>query len=221
LQESVGFLDPPELPVVTGAQVRITHQGETVVLAERVVADSVQQKAYNYVADALVPANYTDDFILEIVDERGRRLKARTRLLPPIAIDSLNYRFDSRDSAALLLVRFQDPPRQANFYRYITHKGGRLRPGTREQDFELTDRLFDGQLAALGSGFNYVRGDTLTATLYHIDQAYFNFLETAEDAFFANTSPFNQPAVIKSNVEGGLGIFTGLSYTRRRLIIPK
>jgi hypothetical protein len=214
LQESVGFFAPPNLPVVSGARVVITYRGERIVLQNRVVVDSAQRRAYNYVANRNVPRDYANDFTLDISDQQGRRLTGRTRLLPPVPLLPLEWSFRARDSAAYLLARFRDDPTTQNYYRYVTHKG-RILPSTREQDIELADRAFNGELFALASGFNYKRGDTLTATLYHIEKAHYDFLESTEDAYFANISPFNQPSAIKSNVQGGIGIFTGLTYDRQ------
>jgi hypothetical protein len=214
LQESVGFFAPPDLPAVSGARVVITYRGERIVLQNRVVVDSAQRRAYNYVANRNVPRDYANEFALEITDQQGRRLTGRTRLLPPVPLLPLEWSFRARDSAAYLLARFRDDPTTQNYYRYVTHKG-KIGPSTREQDLELADRAFNGELFTVASGYNYQRGDTLTATLYHIEKAHYDFLESTEDAYFANISPFNQPSAIKSNVQGGIGIFTGLTYDRQ------
>jgi Domain of unknown function (DUF4249) len=218
LQESVGFFSAPNLPVVSGAQVVITYRNERIVLQNRVVVDSAQRRAYNYVANRNVPFDYTNEFTLQITDQQGRQLTGRTRLLRPVRFSVLTWAYRERDSAAYLLARFPDNPNETNYYRYITHKG-RFLPNNREQDLEIADRTFNGESMLLASGYNYKRGDTLIASLYHIEKPYFDFLESTEDAYFANISPFNQPSAIRSNVQGGIGIFTGLSYDRRVIFI--
>ncbi len=218
LQESVGFFSSPELPAVSGARVVITHRGEQIVLQNRIVVDSAQRRAYNYVANRTVPANFSNNFTLEITDQQGRRLTGRTTLLRPVALSLVTWAFRERDSAAYLFSRFWDNGNEENYYRYVTHKG-RVQPTSREQDLELSDNSFNGQFMALSSSYNYKTGDTLTATLFHIEKAYYDFLESTEDAYFANISPFNQPSAIRSNVQGGIGIFTGLTYDRRTVLI--
>ena len=64
-----------------------------------------------------------------------------------------------------------------------------------------------------------MKGDTIISTLFHIDKAYYDFRESVQNAINSNGNPFGQPGVLKSNIEGGLGIFTGLTFDRKTLII--
>jgi len=123
-------------------------------------------------------------------------------------------------SKALVFTRFQDPPNEANFYRRMFQSGGVFGEGEDEQDFTTTDNFSttDGEIV-YGTGFDFMKGDTVISTLFHIDQAYYDFKESVQDAINSNGNPFGQPGVIKSNIEGGIGIFTGLSYDRKTLII--
>ena len=107
-------------------------------------------------------------------------------------------------------------------YRLQLHKGNPAKGAllkTPETDITLQDRLLNGQAFVVGTSFRFFRGDTVTATLYHTDAAYFRFRQSVRDARGANGNPFGQPSAIFSNVQGGIGIFTVLSGTRATKIL--
>ena len=86
-------------------------------------------------------------------------------------------------------------------------------------DMSVQDRLLNGQPFVLGTSYRFNPGDTVTATLYHTDLAYFRFRQSVRDARQANGNPFAQPSAIFSNVQGGVGIFTVLSGTRATKVV--
>ena len=83
------------------------------------------------------------------------------------------------------------------------------------------DRFATNNEITLGTGYEYEEGDTLFVTLFHIDKAYHDFLESAKDAAGANGNPFAQPSQVKSTVTGGIGVFTTLVYDRQQIVIAK
>ena len=86
-------------------------------------------------------------------------------------------------------------------------------------DYDVDDRLNDGTNFTLGTSYIFDPGDRLFVTLYHFDRPYYLFRQSVNDARNANGNPFSQPSAIKSTVEGGIGVFTILSYERKRLYI--
>ena len=61
-------------------------------------------------------------------------------------------------------------------------------------------------------------------TIYSIDNAYFDFLQSIDFAIQSNGNPFGQPSPIISNLSGtaeAIGIFTGITYDRRETIIEE
>ncbi|MFK7772564.1 MAG: DUF4249 domain-containing protein [Saprospiraceae bacterium] len=221
ISESVDFFADPGLPVISGASVTITHQGVTYPLNGGVFSDPTGTKLYNYGSTAICPANYEEDFTISVSDGNGRVASATTQILEPILIDTLEIVWMPDDpTKALVFTRFQDPPDQDNFYRRMFQSGGTFGEGSDEQDFTTTDNFstVDNEIV-YGTGFDFMKGDTVISTLYHIDQAYYDFQESVQAAINSNGNPFGQPSVIKTNIEGGIGIFTGLSYNRKTLII--
>lgn len=221
ISESVDFFADPGLPLISGATVTISHQGEVYTLDEGIFADPTGDKFYNYGSSSICPANFEEDFTISVSDGNGRVASATTQILKPILIDTLETVWMPDDTTkALVFTRFQDPPEKENFYRRMFQSGGTFGEGRDEQDFTTTDNFAttDNEIV-YGTGFDFMKGDTVISTLFHIDQAYYDFQESVQSAINSNGNPFGQPSVIKSNIEGGIGIFTALSYDQKILII--
>jgi hypothetical protein len=221
ISESVDFFAASGLPTISGATVTITHQGQTYDLSEGIFTDPTGSKLYNYGSVSVCPANYKEDFSIFVSDGNGRMATATTQILEPILIDTLETVWMPADTTmALVFTRFQDPPNEENFYRRMFQSGGILGEGENRQDFTTTDNFAttDNEIV-YGTGFDFIKGDTVISTLFHIDKAYYDFQESVQDAINSNGNPFGQPSVIKSNIEGGIGTFTGISYDRKTLII--
>ena len=88
-----------------------------------------------------------------------------------------------------------------------------------DRTVRFSDQLINGQDIVSSTGYRFEPKDTLYWQLYHIEQAYFDFLQSASAASSANGNPFAQPALLRSNINGGVGIFTGLSMTEKIIII--
>jgi len=203
------------LGLISDANVVLTHSGTTHTLEESIYFDFDNGKIYNYGNPFIVPTDYANDFSIE-VNSRERTAIALTKLLPPVPFDSIVYSFDASDTLAAVQSWFTDDASMDNYYRFMLHAG---EIGSTDQDFTINDRFFNGDDVVFGSDFQFGVGDTVIATLYHIDESYHDFVETYEDAFFANGNPFAQSVQILTNVDGGLGVFAGLSYTRDTLVI--
>lgn len=221
ISESVSFFAEPGLPTISGATVTISHQGETYELSEGIYTDPTGTKLFNYGSSEVCPPNYNEDFTIMVSDGNGRVATATTQILEPIPIDTLETVWMPEDpTRALVFTRFQDPPEEENFYRRMFQSGGVFGEGEDEQDFTTTDNFAtDDNEIVYGTGFDFMKGDTVISTLFHIDQAFYDFQETIQDAINSNGNPFGQPGIIKSNIEGGIGIFTGVSYDQKTLII--
>lgn len=178
-----------------------------------------------------VPESYDTDFDLKISLPDGEELSATTQILRPVMIDSLVQQQNDNDTLSLLLTFFTDDGAQADYYRRVlevreererTAQDGTTsteRVTSVEQDFITDDAIYNGQPFAFGTGFQYAPGDTLINTLYHMTFDHFRYIETRDAAVAASLSPFGQPAVISSNIKGGLGIFTGISFDQQIAVI--
>lgn len=244
LVESVGYFEELSINYITDATVVITHNGvsDTLISLGLPLPDGISEVSilkpllgdslYTYVSFSVVPEDYNTDFFLEITRPNGDKLNAVTRILPPVPINSMEWKFND-DSMAFVLTKFQDDPQVANFYRYKLEKRAleifydpndttitdTLVTTRDEQDFYFDDDVSNGEEIPVGTAFDFVRGDTVLATLFHIPEDYYRFLETSDAAFTANLSPFGQPATVYSNIVGGIGVFTGLTSDEKEVVI--
>lgn len=217
LTETESYFESVKVPLVEDALVTIRYNNITDTLKYNISFDTLATKIYNYTASSLVPSSPGEtEYILNIQDTKGRKVSASTSFLPVVKIDTveINYR---EDSLANLLVKFKDDADAENYYRLVINKGTAYTAAS--TDYSINDRLLNGMQIPLGTRFAFEKGDTVQVRLYHIDKKYYDYLESIENASNANGNPFAQPASIKSGVNGGIGIFTSLSYDQWSIII--
>lgn len=248
LTETKDYLeDLDACPFVRNALVVISHNGQRDTLQEATFfnndckADDIipygfipyisddTTRFYNYGSSQICVLDYSSPFQIEVWDTANNRYAtAITQMLPPVPISDLTTEFNDQGKA-YCLFGCQDPAATVDFYRMMLHqtsltkrqKGSPIPVANNpETDAVIDDaRLFSGKKIVLGTLYKYEVGDTLIATIYHIDQSYHDYLESSRDAESANGNPFGQPATVLSNVQGGRGIFTFLSYDRDTIIV--
>lgn len=193
----------------------------------KALTDTTGEKFHSHIGRDPLVAKPGDVFTLDVRDTRGRHVTGTATMLSPVPIDSVRYKFNDKPGAerkAYFLTYFRDPATADDCYRLQLHKGnpakGALlkRP---EVDNAFEDRLLNGQQFVVGTSYRFFPGDTVTATLYHTDEAFFRFRQSLRDARNANGNPFAQPSAIYSTVQGGVGIFSVLSATTTTKILSK
>lgn len=221
LTESVDYFGAVELPPIPQARVAITHNGVEEVLTFEPGIDSVTQKAYNYVGTTLVDSTQRGDYALKIEDQANNRvITGLTRFLPPPKLDTIESRFREKDTSAFILTKFQDNDAdKPNYYRILVNRDSLT--GGVVTGFSFEGRFKTGNQITIGTGFEFKDQDTVYVSVFHLDRAYYDFLETVEDARQGNGNPFAQPTVVKSAVDGGLGVFTTLSFFRKMYVVQK
>ena len=220
--ETVPYLASPDPVLVSDVTVRLTlASGQVESLRFAPGIDAATGKAYTHLGRRALVARPGDTFGLEVLDTKGRRLTGSAIMPARVPIDSLEYKFNDRPAAqreAYVLTNFRDPRGLGNSYRLQIHRDS-IGPSP-EIDYDVEDRLNDGKNFTLGTSYRFDPGDTLLVTLYHLAPDYYRFLQSVNNARNANGNPFAQPAAIRSTVQGGLGVFTVLSYDRKQVIIP-
>ncbi|MEO0473921.1 MAG: DUF4249 domain-containing protein, partial [Bacteroidota bacterium] len=187
--------------------------------------------AYFYVnTTATVPESFNTNFDLSVTTTDGRVLTATTVIPPRIAIDTVEWKFND-DSLAFVLTKFTDDPNQQNFYRRVLENvvvdsiddgNGNIELQSRideELDFTINDDIVNGEQVTFGTNFDYRLGDTVINRIYHITPEFYRFSETRDAAITASLSPFAPPAVVTTNIEGGIGIFTGFVFDERTTVV--
>jgi hypothetical protein len=171
------------------------------------------------------------------VQALGKTATARTTIPPPVPVDSLYFGlnvFDvDEDSLGFLYAIYQDPDTLGNAYRLYAKKSSET------QYFPVNgaitnDEFINGRLVTFFSGqsdkpfgvqdtfieqdFFYRLGDTIQIKFCSIGIREFEFYNTFEAALGTNGNPFASPIIIKTNIEGGLGVWCGQSYFSDTLI---
>lgn len=217
LTESVSYFDSARLPIINDALVVISYNNVVDTLRNGFLQD--RNRLYNYFSNKIAPSQVGTVFNMYIKDNKGREVRATTTLLPVAPIDSLRLLWNQSDTLASVLTSILDNPNEKNYYRLFLHKGDtRRRPASRRW---LTDRSATNNRVTIGSRFEFKKGDTVIATVYHLTKDYYDFINSSDDAEDANQSPFNPPSAIYSNIKGGIGIFTTVVADRDTLMIEK
>ncbi|WP_157781133.1 DUF4249 domain-containing protein [Hymenobacter sedentarius] len=228
---SVPYLSAALPQVPTDVTVSLTMPNGTVVPLPfkpnyaALVDTSSGQKFHSHIGRDPLVARPGDVFKLDVRDTQGRHVTSTTTMLPPVPIDSVEYKFNDKTGAerkAYFLTSFRDPPTADDCYRLQLHKGNPAKGALQKQpevDNSFEDRLLNGKPFVVGTTYRFLSGDTVTATLYHTDAAFYRFRQSIRDARGANGNPFAQPSAIYSNVQGGVGIFSVLSGTHMTKII--
>lgn len=205
--------------LVDSAEVIIRHNGEEYLLENQIRFNPQTGKFANYYNPALVPNDTNEPFELEVTLNDGTTITGSTRVLPVVPIDSLVVEVAEDDTLARVLTYFTDVPETSNFYRRMWHESSL--DSLPEQDFAVDDRFVE-DVVVFGTAFDYQKGDTVFGTLYHIEEPYYDFLNSLDAAVAGNGNPFAQPSPIANTLEGtagAIGIFTSLSFDRRMLIV--
>ncbi len=164
-------------------------------------------------------------------------LSASTTIPQPIPVDSLwvtPHPNPEYSNLVLLNGRFSDPSDEDNFVRYFTQRNsGFFSPGYFQSVFDdhsLVD--LDGQTFnfTLERGYSFIdeidfktfsyfeRGDTIRLRWSMIDETHYDFWSSAEFDRSQTGNPFGRPAIIKSNIKGGLGVWGGYGSSYHQLI---
>lgn len=215
--ESTSYFDRPEPILVPDARVIITHNGKADTLTYKPTYDRETEKLYTHFSETVVSGNPGDSYALEVQDTRGRRVTGFARFLPTVKLDTLFWKFN-QDGKVLIQGAFQDDAAMENAYRYQIHKDSITHRG-RQTDRFLSDRLNNGKKIEFGTNYRFELNDTMFVTLYHIERPYYDYLNSMDDARDANGNPFAQPSALRSTVQGGIGVFTTLTYDRKQIIL--
>lgn len=218
LQESVPYTDTSQLKLVNSALIVLKYSGISDTLLNIFYRDSKFEKIYNYYNPKLMNLRPGIDYELYVKDSQGREMSAQTRVNTLVGIDSFIYNYNSINNAAVGLV-FNDNSSEKNFYRIVAFKDSIVVKEERTWDITLTDNVFNGNQFSFYTGYTYNRGDTITGRLYHLTADHYNFASSVNNSQSSNGNPFGQPANIVSNVSGGHGIFTVITYDEKKVIL--
>ena len=218
LQESINYTDTARFKLIDNALIVISHEGIKDTLVNTLYLDPKIEKIYNYFNPKIMQLNPNTDYEVYVRDSKGREMSGKTRLNNPVPIDSLVYTYNASNKAAVGLV-FNDNGFKKNYYRIVAFKDSSVLKEDNLWDITFRDILFNGQQFSFYTGYAFNPGDTITGRLYHLTEEHYNFAESVNDARASNSNPFGQPANIISNLTGGIGIFTTILFTEKKIIL--
>jgi len=170
------------------------------------------------------------------VEYENEVLESTTSIVEPVPLDSLWFQTNASDSLGFIHAQMTDPVGIHNAYRWFAQRINN-RPGTnlmKDANFiaplgsAFDDVFFEGLsfefFAARGQEVNstaeddlneeaglFKAGDTVIVKFCSITPESYSFYFILEDQILNNGSPFATPGNIPSNINGGLGVWTGYS----------
>lgn len=204
----------------------------TVIISDGTVTDTLLEPdtslGYLYISTKLV-GEVGKSYSLKIITPDNTIITAETRIEEPLELDSTWFKIqEGKDSLGFIWARMSDPDTLGNSYRWFAQRH------TKDQQFiapigsVFDDKFINGKTFDFAynrgkvpnsqaeddkneeEGF-FKDGDTVDIKFCTITEASFKFWRLAESQSSSNGSPFSSPAVLPTNIEGGVGIFEGYS----------
>lgn len=219
LIESLPYTDTAINKPVNDAVVIFSDGTRNDTLSYKINQDPVTGRYYNYYNSKLLQSDPTKVYSLTITGNDKKVSSTTTFSQKNISIDSLSIResVSEEDSFSVGLV-ISDPAEVENYYRFLIGKSI-YHFATDATDFRVSDKSFNGKPFSFFSEADFARNDTVTVRVYSLHKDHYNYLQSIGDARRSNYNPFSQPSRVKSNVTGGLGIFTSIKYSERQVIV--
>jgi hypothetical protein len=217
--ESLPYTDTAINKPVQNATVLVSDGNRTDTLSYLVNQDKTTGRYYNYYNPRVVPYDTTRIYTLTIIGQ-NQKITGSTRFSQSKTyVDSLIVKesLNEADSFSVGLI-ITDSPDTENYYRFLV--GTNINAYTSDPtDVRISDMSFNGKAFSLYSEPDFAINDTVTVRIYSLLKEHYQYLESIGNARRSNYNPFSQPSRIKSNLNGGIGIFTAIRYTERTIII--
>ncbi|HKH60223.1 MAG TPA: DUF4249 domain-containing protein [Flavitalea sp.] len=219
LIESLPYTDTAINKPVNDALIIFSDGTKNDTLTYRINQDMVTGRFYNYYHPRVIEPDPNKIYSITIIGNE-KKITSTTRFSQTKAtVDSLIVRESMNEPDSFSVgIKFTDPASVENYYRILIGKNINLFSSD-PTDFRISDISFDGKPFSYYSEPNFARNDTIAARVYSLNKEHYEYLESMGNARRSNFNPFSQPGRIKSNVSGGLGIFTSILYTEHKVII--
>lgn len=216
---TTSFYEETTVAAVDTAEVYISTASEE---AKKLYAaqsiDTGYNKVFNYWHPEEVLYEEGKEYQLSVSVNGEVKATGRTRFLPKPSIKKVEIKFQS-DSMAAVYVHIEDnTPEEENYYRILL-RGTDTKAGATYDGTWTDEEASNGTIVAYTPA-DFKRGwHNVVLNVYHIDEKYYNFLQSMQQARDANYNPFMQPATIKSTLDGATGVFTAVSLASDTIAI--
>lgn len=208
---------------VTHAKVTLFAQDQSEILTLKRNQDYFPPYVYRSIDIHGEPGK---SYTLEVILNRDT-LTATTTIPEPIPLDSVWFSADpGMDGKGRIWARITDRADQENYYRVLYRRKGkdsRYLPGSLST---FSDVLFNGRVAEMAFTRGYTSllsnsddkyfyaGDTVSIKFCSIDREQFEFWNGYQNEVISSANPLSSGSfILHSNVNGGLGIWTGYGAT--------
>ncbi len=235
LSRTVDYFNPQlDLLGVKGALVYIT---EGTLNGTDTTWDIASKKQLIELAPDSIPGIYFNPLLigkegkvykLEITAE-GKYIYGTTTIPTLIPLDSLTYEVrinpdNNKDTGKFMTIHFMEPAATGNNYRAMYRIGGDTNyfgwGSIYDGDDVFNDEIVNGVYRRFTYGRNFDFDDTINYYFSSIDRPAYNFWQSYDQAR-NNGGPFATPVQLKSTVVGGIGSFTGMAVSYKKLIIRR
>jgi hypothetical protein len=214
--------------VLSRAKVSIVNKGDTSILNLK--------KNENYFPPVIYQTlnfkGISGEKYTIIAEYGGKTAVAETGIPEPVPIDTLYYGpSDLEDSLRIVYLEFTDPPGK-NYYRIFVRRVNKEKRFKSTFIMALNDIYFserkayislagisESMLSNQGENF-FVAGDTIQLKLCTMDKISFDFWSSFQDEQINVNNPFaSSIAEVKSNVKGGLGVWSGYGVSKGEIVL--
>jgi hypothetical protein len=207
--ETKSFFDPIGIPEIKDATVIISENGKPDTL--KYGYTTANDKIWNYYTDKIADTASGNTYTIKVLDTKGRVITATDILpkKPQIISYTYAYRSDSNISMKIILASTAEP----SYYRVLYHNDTIVGEPVQSYLFEDFTRInpSTGKIE-ITTPYRWRKGEVCIVRVFRLSKAYFNFLNSVEQAKSINGNPFVQPTQVISNVNNGFGIFAAISY---------
>lgn len=170
------------------------------------------------------------------IEVNGDVITAQTSIPVLFPIDSLTFKYnDNHPEYASAIVNVTFPANEAlgRYVKFGSKKQGEnyyfgmlggsvysdaAFQGTSTISLPLEARQVNSSSRPLGTDRQFEKGDTAYLLWRNIDKATYDFLFTLEND--GGATPFSTPTKILTNINGGLGLWSGYNTTEYKVFIP-
>lgn len=220
-------------PVDSASLLQYTVRDAIVTVSDGSVTDTLiapfGSAGYLYTTDNM-QGEVGKAYTLNIRLPDGRSLSSVTTIPQPIALDSVWFRLiPENDSLGWAWARLTDPAQPGNCYRWFAKRLGKDNDFIAPFGSVTEDRFYNGLTFDFAANRGEVPnstadddnneeeglfkiGDTIVVRFCSTTEDSYRFWRSAETQASSNGNPFGAPAALKSNVNGGIGIWEGYSF---------
>ncbi len=207
LIESSTLAEELRLQSVENAQAYIVTDSALIQLKDVIYRNDSRQIFVNYSCKDTIQNDHSF-FNLDITTSQGVKLLASTSTVTPVQIQNINLTDDK------ITVHHNINKVDDHYFKLVgsVFKGGEFKK-TKFELFYQRDGVTDP--CTLPWKDLKSEADSIVVTLFHIQKDYYDYLLSTRYAKSAYRDPFLNPEMIKSNIKGGIGIFTYYTFDKR------